>query len=116
MFAVADRADCVLDACAGHTRCFNNDFDIRIGNQRIGVVGNERASLFMSAGKRRRRIHLIRPPGSFQLRPRATNVEVGDANKVHALRQSRLGHEHCAELARPYQADRHRSSGRVTLQ
>ena len=49
-----------------------------------------------------------RPAGGAELFLRARDVEVGDADQVHPVRQPRLRQEHGAELAGADQADCHR--------
>jgi hypothetical protein len=70
----------------------------------------------VSIGKRAGGILLVRPTGGFQLRACATNIEVGNTDKVHPLREPRLRHEHCAELAGAYQADGYGPPSGITLQ
>ena len=88
----------------------------RIGEQRVGVVGDEGACPI--APRRRARPRRKRRPASRtrQLRAGARGVEVGDGDDVHAGGGARLGEEHRAELAGADDADGHRPPLRLPLE
>ncbi len=53
VLAVGDRLERMTNAGAGHAGCLDDDFDLRIGDERFGVVGDERRALLVCIGKRR---------------------------------------------------------------
>ena len=103
-----DRLDDVSDAGLRHAGRLDDHFDLRTRDQRIGIVGDARRAALERVIERCRRILRERPSGGLELIPRARNVEVGDADDMHALRQPRLREKHGAELAGTDQADGHR--------
>ena len=105
-----------MDACAWHAGRFHDDLDPRIGNQRFRVVGDERRALLVRIGERACGVSLIRPARSFELAACTRDVEIGDADEMHAARQPGLRHEHGAELAGADQADGHRPPGSLAFQ
>ena len=61
------------------------------------------------------RIGFVRPACGFQLTPCPTDVEIGNGDNVHALREARLREKHRSEFAGANYGDRHRPAGRLTL-
>jgi hypothetical protein len=49
------------------------------------------------------------------LTPCSTDVEIGNGDNMHALREARLREKHRAELAGADHGDHHRPAGRFTL-
>ena len=60
-------------------------------------------------------VGFVRPACGFQLTPCSTDVEIGNGDNVHALREARLREKHRSEFAGADHGDRHRSAGRLTL-
>ena len=92
------------------------DLDAGERDQRLGVGGDVQAAPLQCVAERRRGEGLGRPAGARQLAASAPDIEIGDADDVHALRAPRLRQEHGAELAGADQADRHRPAGRFALE
>ena len=60
-------------------------------------------------------IGFVRPACGFQLTPCSIDVEIGNSDNVHALREARLREKHRSEFSGADYGDRHRSAGRLTL-
>ena len=60
-------------------------------------------------------IGFVRPACGFQLIPCSIDVEIGNSDNVHALREARLRKKHRSEFAGADYGDRHRPAGRLTL-
>ena len=116
VLAVRDGLERVSDAGLGNAGCLNDDLDAGKRNERLGVGGDVQAPSLQCVAERRRGECFGGPAGARQLAARASDIEVGDADHMHALRAPRLREEHGAELAGADQADRHRPAGRCALQ
>ena len=98
----------VTNAGLRNTGCLDDHLDLRQRNQRLGIGRHMGAARLECIAQRCRGRHLFVPAGAAKLALGARDVEIGDADDVHAARQPRLREKHGAELAGADQADRHR--------
>ncbi len=105
----------MANAGTGHAGCLDDDFDLWIGDERFGVVSDERRTLLMCSCQGRDGVGFVRPACGLQLTPCSIDVEIGNSDNVHALREARLREKHRSEFSDADYGDRNRSAGRLTL-
>ena len=116
VLAVRDRRKRVTDAGFRHAGRLHDHLDVGKADQRFGVGRHVGAARLERIAQGRRREGLVLPAGGAKLPPGAINVEIGEADEMHAARAAHLGEEHGAELAGADQPDGHGAAGGLPLQ
>ncbi len=104
-----------MNAGTGHAGRLHDHLDARIGDQRLGAIGDRGGARLVRVGKRCCGILGVRPAGSLELRAGARHIEIGDSRDMHAARQPCLRQKHGAEFAGADHTDRDRFSGRLAF-
>jgi hypothetical protein len=99
VLAGLDRGERQPDAGVRIARRFDHDLDPVGPDQRIGVVGDERAARPHGLLERARPVLRLGPARGGELRARAGHVQVGDRRDLQARGRAGLGQEHRPELA-----------------
>ena len=102
MLAISNRTERMANSGPRYAGRFHDDFDLRIGDEQLSVIGDERRTLLVRLGKRTCSVRFTRPTRSRELAACARDVEISNTDYVNATGKPRLRKKHRAELPGPY--------------
>ena len=111
MLAVRDRLQREADPGARVAGRLDHDIDIGKRDECNGVGAHECPRAARRVAQVGRRELRLAPSARAQLVARALDVEIGEADEMHARRAAHLREKHRAELAGPDQTDANRPAG-----